>query len=305
MEKEFENNSLHKSVLVQECLEWLIPPSQDGYMLDGTIGDGGHAKKFLERYPRLELLASDLDEEMLERAKKNLSRFGSRVSFRKACFSEVLSTYSGRLNLILLDLGVATYHFKQSGRGFSFRGTEPLDMRLSNRMDSTAADILNKSSEFDLAELFHKYGNIKKSRLLARAVIKWRSQDSFKLNHDLENLVWKISRPKERYGKIHPATQVFQALRIAVNDELSRLQKGMSLAFEKLSHRGRIGVISFHSIEDRLVKQFFRIKGQETKISGFSTLTKKPIQPRVDELKLNRRSRSARLRVAEKVDAYV
>ena len=305
MKKAVENYSVHKSVLLQECLEWLIPPSEDGFMLDGTIGDGGHAKKFLERYPRLELLAADLDEEMIERAKKNLSEFGNRVTFSNACFSEVLSKYSGEFNLILLDLGVAAYHFNQSGRGFSFRGTEPLDMRLSDQMDSTAADILNKTSELNLAELFYRYGNIKKSRLLAKAVVKWRQQHTFKLNHDLENLVWKLSRNRERYGKTHPATQVFQALRIAVNDELSRLQKGLSLAFEKLSHRGRIGVIAFHSLEDRIVKHFYRMKGQETKPASFSVLTKKPIQPTTDEIKLNRRSRSACLRVAEKFDAYV
>ena len=146
---------------------------------------------------------------------------------------------------------------------------------------------------------------IKKSRLLAKAVVKWRQQHTFKLNHDLENLVWKLSRNRERYGKTHPATQVIQALRIAVNDELSRLQKGLSLAFEKLSHRGRIGVIAFHSLEDRIVKHFYRMKGQETKPASFSVLTKKPIQPTTDEIKLNRRSRSACLRVAEKFDAYV
>ena len=294
----------HEPVLVQECLEWLVAPEVGGLMIDGTVGDGGHAERFLDRYPSLALLAVDVDERMLERARHNLGRFGGRVQFEHGWFADVLARRNGAAQLVLLDLGLASYHFDRSSRGFSFRGDEPLDMRLTDQLTRTAADILNEEPEASLADLFHRFGEERHARRLARAIVRRRTQRPFRTSDELEQVVWRVYPPTERHRRTHPATRAFQALRIAVNDELQRLDRGLALAIRRLSVGGRLGVIAFHSLEDRIVKQRLRDAAGIPSGGGDATvevLTRRPLRPAPREVERNPRARSARLRVARKV----
>jgi 16S rRNA (cytosine1402-N4)-methyltransferase len=276
-------------------------------MIDGTVGDGGHAERFLDRYPSLALLAVDVDRRMLDRARRNLGRFGSRVQFEHGWFADVLARRHGPAQLMLLDLGVASYHFDRSGRGFSFRGSEPLDMRLSDQLARTAADILNEEPESALADLFHQFGEERHARRLARAIVRRRAERSFRTSDELEQVVWRVYPRDQRHRRIHPATRAFQALRIAVNDELQRLDQGLTVAIGRLAAGGRLGVIAFHSLEDRIVKQRLRDAAQRPGQAGGAAavelLTRRPLRPGAQELQRNPRARSARLRVARKVAA--
>ena len=296
----------HEPVMVQECLHWLTAPQRGGLMIDGTVGDGGHAQRFLDRYPSLSLLAVDVDAHMLERARRTLGRFGQRVEFERGWFADVVARRSGSAQLVLLDLGLASYHFDCSARGFSFRRCEPLDMRLDERLPRTAADILNEEPESALADLFHQYGEERHARRIARAVARRRAERPLRTTGELEELVWRSYPPPQRHrGGIHPATRSFQALRIAVNDELRRLETGLAAALRCLAAGGSIGVIAFHSLEDRIVKQHLRRAAQETPAdsagAAWEVCTKRPLRPTPAEVRANPRSRSARLRVARKV----
>lgn len=296
----------HQPVLAQECLDWLAAPGQGGLMIDGTVGDGGHAQRFLDRYPSLSLLAVDVDACMLARARHNLERFGDRVAFERGWFADVLVRRHSTAQLVLLDLGLASYHFDSSGRGFSFRGSEPLDMRLDDRLPRTAADILNEEPESVLADIFFRYGEERHARRLARAVTRRRAERPFRSTEELEQVVWRSCPPAQRYGRIHPATRPFQALRIAVNDELQRLDRGLSVAIRCLSAGGRLGVIAFHSLEDRIVKQRMRQAARQPGDGGdalVEVLTRRPLRPTPSEVRANPRSRSARLRVARRLVA--
>ena len=303
------DDAAHEPVLVGECLEWLVAPAAGGLLLDGTVGDGGHAARFLDRYPSLSLLAVDADERMLARARSNLARFGDRVEFVHGWFADVLAGITRPPDLVLLDLGVASLHFDASGRGFSFRGAEPLDMRLTDRLPRTAADILNEESESDLADLFYYNGEERHARRLAREVVRSRAAQPFQTTDQLERIAWRVYRAAQRNRRsargrgIHPATRVFQALRIAVNDELERLQQGLTEAIRRLAPAGRLGVIAFHSLEDRIVKRTLLAAAQPSAAAAPSLrlLTKRPLRPTADELQRNPRARSARLRVAEKL----
>ena len=297
---------VHQPVMVQECLHWLTAPERGGLMIDGTVGDGGHAQRFLDRYPSLSLLAVDVDAHMLERARRTLGRFGRRVEFERGWFADVLARRSGAAQLVLLDLGLASYHFDSSARGFSFRGSEPLDMRLDERLPRTAADILNEEPESALADLFYQYGEERHARRIARAVARRRAQRPLRTTGELEELAWRAYPPAQRHrGGVHPATRSFQALRIAVNDELRRLETGLAAALRCLVAGGSIGVIAFHSLEDRIVKQHLRRAAQEPPAGGadaaWEVRTKRPLRPTEAEVRANPRSRSARLRVARKV----
>jgi 16S rRNA (cytosine1402-N4)-methyltransferase len=302
------DDARHEPVLVQECLEWLVAPEAGGLMIDGTVGDGGHAERFLDRYPSLALLAVDVDERMLHRARRNLGRFGGRVQFEHGWFADVLARRHGAAQLVLLDLGVASYHFDRSGRGFSFRGAEPLDMRLSDQLARTAADILNEEPESALADLFHRFGEERHARRLARAIVRRRAERSFRTSDELEQVVWRVYPRDQRHRRIHPATRAFQALRIAVNDELQRLDQGLTVAIGRLAAGGRLGVIAFHSLEDRIVKQRLRDAAQRPGTDGgaaaVEVLTRRPLRPSPQELERNPRARSACLRVARKVLAH-
>ena len=295
----------HEPVMVRECLNWLVAPERGGLMIDGTVGDGGHAQRFLDRYPTLSLLAVDVDASMLARARHTLGRFGRRVEFERGWFADVLARRHVTAQLVLLDLGLASYHFDCSARGFSFRGCEPLDMRLDEQLPRTAADILNEEPESALADLFYQYGEERNARRIARAVARRRAEGPLRTTDEFEALVWRAYPPAQRRRGIHPATRSFQALRIAVNDELQRLEIGLAAALRCVAAGGSIGVIAFHSLEDRIVKR--RLRSAAERPNGAATawelLTKRPLRPAQPEVQANPRARSARLRVARRVVA--
>ena len=298
--------TVHEPVMAQECLQWLIAPERGGLMIDGTVGDGGHARRFLDRYPSLSLLAVDADVHMLARARHTLGRFGGRVEFERGWFADVLARRHVTAQLVLLDLGLASYHYDCSARGFSFRGSEPLDMRLDQRLPRTAADILNEEPESALADLFYQYGEERHARRIARAVARRRGACPVRTTDQFEQLVWRAYPPAQRRrGGIHPATRSFQALRIAVNDELQRLETGLAAALRCLAAGGRIGVIAFHSLEDRIVKHHLRRAAAppHDADAAWELLTKRPLRPAPGEVQANPRARSARLRVAQRVAA--
>ena len=296
----------HQPVMAQECLSWLAAPDSGGLMIDGTVGDGGHAQRFLDRYPSLALLAVDVDAHMLARARRTLGRFGSRVEFERGWFADVLARRHGTAHLVLLDLGLASYHFDCSDRGFSFRRSEPLDMRLDDRLPRTAADILNEEPEAALADLFYQYGEERHARRIAHAVARRRAVSRLRTTGELEGLVWRAyPPPRRRRGGIHPATRSFQALRIAVNDELQRLETGLAAALRCVIAGGSIGVIAFHSLEDRIVKHHLRRAAEPSSDANatWELLTRRPLRPTPAEVQANPRARSARLRVARRVAA--
>ncbi|MFO5439128.1 MAG: 16S rRNA (cytosine(1402)-N(4))-methyltransferase RsmH, partial [Dolichospermum sp.] len=226
----------------------------------------------------------------LNAAKENLAEFGNRVNFIHSNFANyqfLESTYHG----ILADLGVSSYHLDHPERGFSFRNTANLDMRMNQQQSLTAGDIINEWDEKELADIFFKYGEERLSRKIARRIVENRP---FNTTTELANAIAYSVPPKYRYGRIHPATRVFQALRIAVNDELNVLETLIEKAPTALTPGGKIAIISFHSLEDRIVKHGLR------NLPFLRILTKKPIMATEAEIKENPRSRSAKLRIAEK-----
>ena len=234
--------------------------------------------------------AVDQDLDALNAAKENLSEFGNRVNFIHSNFANYQfpeNTYDG----ILADLGVSSYHLDNPERGFSFRNTASLDMRMNQQQSLTAGDIINEWEEKELADIFFKYGEERLSRKIARRIVENRP---FNTTTELANAIAYSVPPKYRYGRIHPATRVFQALRIAVNDELKVLETLIEKAPNALIAGGKIAIISFHSLEDRIVKHGLR------NLSLLRILTKKPIIATEEEIKENPRSRSAKLRIAER-----
>jgi 16S rRNA (cytosine1402-N4)-methyltransferase len=278
----------HIPVLPREVIEGLaIRPG--GHYLDATVGGGGHSRLILEAAEDVQLTAIDQDEDALAAAQQHLAEFGERVKFIQKNFAEYefpLNTYDG----ILADLGVSSYHLDHPERGFSFRHTANLDMRMNRQQGLTAADVINEWDEAELADIFFKYGEERLSRRIARRIVEKRP---FATTTELAEAIAYSVPPKYRYGRIHPATRVFQALRIAVNDELKVLETLIDKAPKSLVPGGRIVVISFHSLEDRLVKHGLRNSPL------LRVLTKKPIIAGDEEIRENARSRSAKLRVAE------
>lgn len=307
---------VHKSVLLNECLQILKPSEADLLFVDGTLGEGGHTEAFLKTYPQLRAIGIDADESIQDMAKKRLVKFGERVSFYLGWSDDF---FSGLLdkdekpNLILLDLGISMFHYTRSGRGFSFSADEALDMRLNSSSKITAADIVNSYSEKELADLIFNYGEERYSRRIVNKIIAQRESSKFVTAKELADCVYSSVPQNYRYGKIHPATRTFQALRIAVNGELDRLPKLLELAFSALAPNGRIAVITFHSLEDRIVKLYFRELAKSCtcpkntpicRCGGKAKallLTKKGIVPSEEEVKNNSASRSARLRAVQKI----
>jgi 16S rRNA (cytosine1402-N4)-methyltransferase len=241
----------------------------------------------------------DADPVILDRARCRLKPFGDRFRGYGAWSDEFLRAYplEQKPDRILLDLGISVFHYTRSGRGFSFNADEPLDMRLRGGEGESAADILASRDEKTLADIFFTLGEERYSRRIAREVVRRRAEKHIGSAKEFADIVWKAVPPSYRYGRLHPATRCFQALRIAVNDELERLQRVLPLALDLLPEGGRLGVISFHSLEDRRVKGCFR----ERAARGACTLvTRKAVKPGEKELRGNPPSRSARLRVAEK-----
>jgi 16S rRNA (cytosine1402-N4)-methyltransferase len=286
----------HTPVLLKEVVNQLQPHS-GGVYVDGTVGGGSHAAEILRASaPGGRLIGLDWDDEAMAASRERLAEFGSRVALARANFVElenVLMNVGIRaVDGVLFDLGVSSRQFDEPSRGFSFQREGALDMRMSRQLPTTARDIIRNASVAELTRIFAVYGEERRAGAIARAINIERRQT---LIESTTQLAAVIERVLPRRGRIHPATRVFQALRLAVNNELENLQHGLVAAVHVLQTGGRIAVISFHSLEDRIVKRFFR----ET--PELRVLTRKPITAGEEERRENPRSRSAKLRVAEKV----
>jgi 16S rRNA (cytosine1402-N4)-methyltransferase len=295
---------LHRAVLLAECLELLIPPRREALMVDGTLGEGGHSLAFLERYPGLSLIGVDADPVILERARERLAPHAARISLERGLAEETLSRLEAegrRADIVLMDLGISIFHYEASGRGFSFLRDEPLDMRVDPSRGSAASELLARLSEAELAEAFFRLGEERYARRIARAVVERRRLAPIGTSRDFADLVTAAVPPQARHGRLHPATRCFQALRILANDELGRLERTLPLAARVLAPGGRLGIIAFHSLEDRTVKNFFKSLsapiGGNGRAAGYEILTRKPVQAGDDEVAANPPSRSAKLRV--------
>ncbi len=301
----------HIPVLYHEVLQ-LLRPQPNGRYLDATLGAGGHTAGILQTSaPTGRILAFDRDPEAIAFARQQLAIYGDRVTYVNASYAAMgqLAPANGftALDGILLDLGLSSRQLESAERGFSFMKDGPLDMRFDPTQGETAADLINNLSETELADIFWKYGEERRSRRLARAIVNNRP---FTHTRQLADLVAAQVKGRER---IHPATRIFQALRIATNHELEAVETGIPAAIGLLKPGGRIAVISFHSLEDRFVKQLFRRLSQSCTCppqqpvctcGGKATLrliTRKAMKASEAEIQQNPRSRSARLRVAEKM----
>lgn len=286
---------LHRTVLLQEALHYLDVRKNEHY-IDATLGGGGHTESILERNdPEGKVIAFELDEETIMRTREKLKRFGKRLIIHHDSFRHIAAASENALPIsgILYDLGLSTDLIKSSGRGFSFLQDEPLDMRFSLEQRETAAHIVNTLPEQKLANLIFRYGEERYSRRIARAIVSRRKQQRFSSTADLVSVIERTVPPPYRHGKIHCATRTFQALRIAVNDELGTLEKSLAAAVLLLERGGTIVVISFHSLEDRIVKLFFRVLAQQDR---GEIITKKPIVASEEEVASNPNARSAKLR---------
>ncbi len=307
----------HIPVLWREILRSLEElPLQDRVVVDCTLGEGGHSELILERFAAVRVIGIERDGAVMKLAEKRLGRFRRRIQFIRDNFSNIarsLEDSGGNIIAFLYDFGISSYHLDRSGRGFSFRGDEPLDMRLDDQIEIDARHIVNTSSQRELADLFFTYGEERWSKRIARYIAEKRVKKSIDTSAELAELILSAIPRRYHVRNIHPATRVFQALRIAVNDELAAIERSLSDAIDILSPGGRVMAISFHSLEDRIVKNIFRRRArgctcneppQHCRCQGrplVAVLTKKPIVPGADERELNRRARSARLRICEKL----
>lgn len=311
---------VHTPVLLNECLEYLSPVGEafekNAVMIDSTLGEGGHSFNFLSKYENLKIIGLDADKVIQAKARERLACFGERMNFFNGWFNDFYANYPDNLpkpNLILFDLGISVFHYERSGRGFSFRYDEELDMRLNDSEGKSASDIVNTMREDELANLIFNYSEERYSRRIARAIVENRQLAPITNSKVLAQIIYDCVPAGYRHGGIHPATKTFQALRIAVNAELNRLPEALHSAFNVLQVGGKMGVITFHSLEDRIVKNTFRnwakvcscppeqpicTCGGSPKVE---LLTRKPIGPTEEEVKENSPSRSAKLRVIRKL----
>ena len=293
----------HQPVFLDTLLRDLIR-KEDTVVLDATLGEGGHTEAFLQR--GLRVIGLERDPALL---KKAISRLGDgeyfiphRINFKDA--DEILIPWKGQVDLALFDLGISTFHYAESKRGFSFKRDEPLDMRLEPGIAVSAERIVNTWNEKAMADLFFHYGGEKKSRPIARAIVRVREKTRITTTSRLAALTLRFY---PRRHPIHPATRIFQALRIQVNDELAAIEAGLLAAAGSLAQGGRLAVIAYHSLEDKIAKETFRnLEGEKKKINKYrenSPVTKyrrwnkKPIMPSLDEIRLYPSSRSAKMRI--------
>ncbi|MDR2447744.1 MAG: 16S rRNA (cytosine(1402)-N(4))-methyltransferase RsmH [Treponema sp.] len=300
-------NVIHTPVLLEETLTLLAPRSDGEVMCDATLGEAGHAEAFLERFPALQIIGIDADMSIQEIAKNRLERFGARARFyhgrsqdffAQTARARIAGFGIEKFDTALIDLGVSLYHYAQSGRGFSFAKDEPLDMRINPSEGRTVADIIAGLPEKELADLLYNNAEERYSRRIARAIVEERARSPIAASKRLADIVARSVPPQYRYGAAHPATKTFQALRIEVNGELSGLRPLLESAWDALRSPGRLGVISFHSLESRVVKGYFR---ELAKNGSGRLVTKKAVAPRMEEIRANAPSRSALLRVVEKI----
>lgn len=307
----------HTPVLLEEVIVNLrCRPG--GIFVDGTVGGGGHARRILETTaPDGLLIGLDRDDDALQESEKSLAPFGPRKILRKANYSELSGILSDlgmtRVDGILLDLGVSSHQLNTPGRGFSFASDAPLDMRMDRNQEISAYEFVNHASEEELQRVIRKYGEETMAGRIARSIVRERGNEPIRTTSALAKIVVQALPPACRRSKIHPATKTFQAIRIRVNDELNSLVEVIESGIDNLKTGGRFCIISFHSLEDRIVKNAFRdwektcvcppdmpvcTCGRQRKLK---VLTAKPILPKPVEIDMNPRARSARLRTAERI----
>jgi 16S rRNA (cytosine1402-N4)-methyltransferase len=305
----------HEPVLFSEVLEYLRPARADGVLVDATVGLGGHAEALLERNPGARLIGIDRDPAALERSRERLAKFGSRVTLVRGRHEQLIDILKqskvDAVSGLLADLGVSSMQLDDASRGFSFRHDAPLDMRMGPE-GSSAADLVNTLDEHELARILRDYGEEPMARRIAQAIVAARANGRIETTTQLAGIVRSVKRAKKP-GDIDPATLTFQALRIAANEELVGLDRFVDDAVSVLEPGARIAVISFHSLEDRIVKRALRrLEGECTCPPGLPVcgcgakeivkiLTSRPVTATDEELDRNPRSRSAKLRVAEKL----
>ncbi|HUK91025.1 MAG TPA: 16S rRNA (cytosine(1402)-N(4))-methyltransferase RsmH [Blastocatellia bacterium] len=332
---------IHQPVLLKETLD-ALKPQRGGWFIDCTLGLGGHSEAMLTANPDVRVIGIDADAESIQLATRRLEPFGDRFRAVHANFKELDTVLAElkveRVNGILADLGISSYQLDTPGRGFSFQDDAPLDMRINRSSGQTAASLVNSLGESELADIIYQYGEERGARKIARMIVRERAKQAIETTQQLANLAVRALRVKGRW-RIHPATRTFQALRIAVNQELDGLGEFISKAITYLEPAARLAVISFHSLEDRIVKSTFRLESgvcqcphtrgdepwrmagimPETEAAGTGSnsgdivcyrcgakkrvvlVTRKPIRPSEEEVSANPRSRSARLRVCERI----
>lgn len=296
-----QESGYHVPVMLAEVLElFALSGGHAEHVLDCTLGAGGHAEAILDANPRVDYLGIDADPEARERASARLARFASRLRIESGYFDEVLESLAAgnsaapaAFDFILFDLGLSMHSYRDSGRGFSFAQDEALDMRLSPDADATAAELVARLREEELADLIFQNGEERYSRRIAKAIVERRKRSPVRTSGQLAEIVMQAVPPAYRHGRIHPATRTFQALRIAVNDELGREKRALDCAVRLLAPGGLLVVISFHSLEDRIAKQLCKDRSRN---AGFIELYKTPRLPTESECALNPASRSAKLR---------
>jgi 16S rRNA (cytosine1402-N4)-methyltransferase len=309
---EMEDFSYHRPVLAPETAE-LLAPRPGSLVVDATCGGGGHTEAILKT--GADVLALDQDPDAIAYAREQLAHVGTRVTLRQANFrntDKILDELGiPAIGGALIDLGVSSRQLENAERGFSMMRNGPLDMRMDPRTNLTAADVVNQYSEEDLTRLFRDLGEEPAARRIAAVIVKTRKISPF---YETLQLARAIEKVVGRHGRRHPATQAFQALRMEVNDELGALEEGLRVMTARLEPGARIGVITFHSLEDRIVKNFFRDRSREwldrpewpapkrNPKRDLNVITPKPVEPNENERRTNPRSRSAKLRVAEKIE---
>ena len=309
--QEMEDATYHQPVLVKEVVD-LLAPRPGSLVVDATCGGGGHSEAILQA--GADVLALDQDPDAILQATESLARFGGRVTVHQANFrfaDKILDQLDiATIGGTVVDLGVSSRQLENAGRGFSVMRNGPLDMRMDPRNELTAATVVNEYNAERLTRLFRELGEEPAARRIASLIVKMRKTSPFRETIPLARAIEKVVG---RHGRRHPATQAFQALRMEVNDELRALQEGLSVFTARLETGGRIAVITFHSLEDRIVKNFFRDHSREwldrpewpapqrNAEYDLKVITPKPVEPGEDEQRANPRSRSAKLRVAEKI----
>lgn len=313
-DKEF----VHFSIMKDEVCSFLSPSEEGQLYVDCTMGEGGHSYELLNRFPGIRLIGLDADSAIQKKAKKRLASFGDRVQFFNTYFDEYFEDQLGleKPDRILLDLGISMFHYEESGRGFTFSKDEPLDMRLNPENPLSAEVLINEYEEKELADLIYKYGEERYSRRIAQAIVRERAEGAITSAYQLAEIVAHSVPAAYRHGRIHAATRTFQAIRIVVNNELDRLQSVLRGAVKSLNPDGVIAVITFHSLEDRIVKHFFRDMNRDCicppeqprcSCGGARVLdlvTRKPVVPSAEEIAVNPASRSSKLRVARRVSDF-
>jgi 16S rRNA (cytosine1402-N4)-methyltransferase len=298
----------HRPVMVTEVLDHLRP-RPGGCYLDATVGEGGHAEAILEASaPTGRVIGFDRDPHALDVARERLAGYGPRCLLFHGDYREIedrlplLSVET--LDGILLDLGISSYQLDQPARGFSFRADGPLDMRFDPSQGMTAADLVARCSEEELCGWLREYGEERWAKRIARAIVRQREQEPLLTTMQLASVIERAVPPAARYGRIHPATRTFQALRIAVNGELDGLGEALEQLAARLALGGRLCVLTYHSLEDRVVKHRFRALAPASRHEGdrlLTVLTRRPLRPKPQEIEANPKSRSAKFRAIERV----